>query len=46
MIRALLAFIALTLACTWAIAPSKADIQKCVDSTNYTAERCRHEITR
>lgn len=27
-------------------APDAADIQVCVDTTNYTAERCQFEMTR
>ena len=26
--------------------PTQADIDACVDATNYTAERCKWEITR
>lgn len=38
--------IALLFAFPWLTQPTQADIEACMQATNYTAERCEWEMTR
>lgn len=41
------AVLALTIFITgmWLTAPTEEDIQRCADTTNYTYEQCKHELS-